>query len=133
LAKDDPNIIGDLPIVEAVMERALALNESYDCGAIHGFFVSYEMSRLGEAKGNAENARKHFKRAVDLSDNLNAGYYVALAEAIAIPLEDKEEFKSLLEKALRIDVDKKPEWRLSNIVFQRRARWLLSRIDRLFL
>ena len=38
-----------------------------------------------------------------------------------------------MKRALAIDPNTKPEWRLSNIVMQRRARWLLSREDDLFL
>jgi len=34
--------------------------------------------------------------------------------------------------ALAIDVNSKPEWRLNNLVTQRRARWLLGRADHLF-
>ena len=133
VSKNDSELIGDLPIVEKMMERALKLDEAYDHGAIHGFFISYEMTRLGETGDLAKKARKHFDRAVELSEGKNASYYVAMAEATAIPLEDKEEFQSLLEKALEIDADKKPEWRLANLLFQKRARWLLSRVDRLFL
>jgi predicted anti-sigma-YlaC factor YlaD len=43
------------------------------------------------------------------------------------------EFKSLLKRALEIDTNAKPEWRLENLVLQRRARWLLSRVEELFL
>jgi hypothetical protein len=39
----------------------------------------------------------------------------------------------LLNKALAIDVDAHPENRLSNMVMQRRARWLLARKDDLIL
>jgi predicted anti-sigma-YlaC factor YlaD len=133
LSKDDPQFLGDLPIIDALMQRALDLDERYDHGAIHGFFISYEMSRLGETPDNAKRARKHFERAVQLSGGMNAGYYVSLAESVAIPLEDKAEFESLLKKALAIDPDRKPEWRLANLVMQRRAKWLLGRTDRLFL
>ena len=133
LAKDDPGFIGDLPIVEALMERALSLDEHYDHGAIHGFFISYEMNRLADAKDNAKRARKHFDRAIQLSGGQNAGYYLSLAESVAVPLEDKAEFESLLRKALAINPDAKPEWRLANLVYQRRAKWLLGRKDRLFL
>jgi len=34
---------------------------------------------------------------------------------------------------LAINVDEKPEWRLVNLIMQRRARWLLARSDELFL
>lgn len=133
ISKDNPAAISDLPVVEAMMERALALDESYDNGAIHGFFISYEMSRLGDTETNAKRARKHFERANMLAKGQNAGYYVALAEAVAVPLEDKAEFESLLKQALAINPDADPSTRLANIVFQQRARWLLSRIDRLFI
>ena len=39
----------------------------------------------------------------------------------------------MLKKALAIDPDARIEWRLNNLVIQRRARWLLSREDDLFL
>ena len=47
--------------------------------------------------------------------------------------QDAKEFKSLLERALAIDVNARPEWRLVNTVMQHRARWLLSRMEDLFL
>jgi predicted anti-sigma-YlaC factor YlaD len=47
--------------------------------------------------------------------------------------QDRREFQSLLERALTVDPDARPEWRLANIVMQARARWLLSRADQLFL
>src|SRR5262249_52279951 len=34
-AKDDANLIGDLPVIDAIMGRALALKEDYEDGAIH--------------------------------------------------------------------------------------------------
>ena len=37
------------------------------------------------------------------------------------------------EQALAVDPDKRLEWRLSNLIMQRRARWLLSREEELFL
>jgi predicted anti-sigma-YlaC factor YlaD len=47
--------------------------------------------------------------------------------------QDAAQFTSLLERALAIDPDTKPEWRLANLIMQQRARWLLSRADELFL
>ncbi len=133
LAKDDAALIADLPIVEAIMGRVLALDEAYDHGAAHGFFIAYEMGKPGDAAEAAKRARKHFDRAVELSGGLDASPYLSLAEAVAIPGQDKKEFETLLGKALEIDVEARPELKLSNTVFQRRAKWLLSRKDRLFL
>jgi len=39
----------------------------------------------------------------------------------------------MLERALEIDPDKDERSRLMNLIAQRRARWLLGRIDELFL
>ena len=35
----------------------------------------------------------------------------------------------MLERALAVDPDRQPSNRLATVVSQRRARWLLSRID----
>lgn len=133
VSKDDPDLIGDLPFVEALIDRALELDESFESGAIHGFLITYEMSRSGGAGDPAERARGHFDRALELSDGQLAAPLVALAESVALAEQNRVEFEDLLERALAIDPDARPEWRMDNLVYQRRARWLLERTDRLIL
>ena len=133
VSKDNPDLIGELPIVEALIDRALELDESFDRGAIHSFLVSYEMSRPGAEGKPEERARRHFERAMELSGGQMAGPLVALAESVSVKQQDVTGFKELLGRALAINADAKPEWRLVNLVMQRRARWLLSRTDELFL
>jgi len=133
VSKDNPDLIGELPIVEALIDRALELDESFDRGAIHSFLVSYEMSRPGAEGKPEERARRHFERAMELSGGQMAGPLVALAESVSVKQQDVTGFKELLGRALAINVDAKPEWLLVNLVMQRRARWLLSRTDELFL
>jgi len=132
-SKDNPDLIGDLPIVEALIDRALDLNESYDHGAIHSFLITYDISRPGAEGKPEDRARKHFDRAMELCGGQLAGPLVALAEAVSVRNQNVTEFKELLNRALAINPDAKPEWRLVNLVMQRRARWLLSRTDELFL
>lgn len=133
LSKDNPDLVGQIPAMEALVDRALELNENYGSGAIHNFMISYEMSRAGGAGDPAQRARRHFERALALSKGLDASPLVAMAEAVTIQKQDLKEFESLLERALAIDVDAAPENRLVNVVMQRRARWLLSRKAELFL
>jgi predicted anti-sigma-YlaC factor YlaD len=133
LSKDRPELIAELPIVEALIDRALVLNESFADGAIHSFLITYEMSRQGGSGDPAARARHHFERAMALSDGQQAGPLVALAEAVSIQNQDLQEFESLLNRALAIDVDAKPEWRLVNVLMQRRAKWLLGQREELFL
>ena len=133
VSKDNPELIADVPKVEALIDRALALDESYDQGAIHTFLITYEMSRTGGTHDPVAKAREHFERAVKLSNGQMAGPMVALAESVSVQTQNVSEFKSLLERALAINPDARPESRLVNLVMQRRARWLLSRTDDLFL
>lgn len=133
VSKDNPDLIADLPKVEALIDRALELDEAFDHGAIHSFLISYEMSRQGAEGDPVARSRKHFERALELSGGQQAGPLVALAESVSIRKQDVAEFRSLLDRALAINADAKPECRLVNLVMQRHARWLLSRTDELFL
>lgn len=133
LSKDNPEIVGQIPAMEALIDRALELDESFADGAIHSFLISYEMSRPGAPGDPAARARKHYERAVALSHGTDASPYVALAEAVTIQTQNVKEFESLLNQALAINADARPENRLVNTVMQKRARWLLSRKSELFL
>jgi predicted anti-sigma-YlaC factor YlaD len=133
LSKDNPDLIADMPIVEALMDRALALNEAFGDGAIHTFLITYEMSRPGGTGDPAARSRQHFERALVLSGGQQAGPMVSYAEAVCVQKQDLKQFDALLQRALAINPDLKPEWRLANLVMQRRAKWLLSRTDQLFL
>ena len=133
LSKNEPSLIADQPVVEALIDRALQLNEAFDEGAIHSFLIRYEPVRQGAPGDPLERARKHFERALELSHENQAGPLVSLAESVSIAKQDRQEFQTLLDRALAVDVNAKPAYRLANLVMQRRARWLLSRIDELFL
>jgi len=77
--------------------------------------------------------RQHFDRAMEISKGKRAGTYVSFAENASVPAQNAAEFKSLLEKALAVDVDADPSTRLANVIAQRRARWLLQHQSELFL
>jgi predicted anti-sigma-YlaC factor YlaD len=127
-SKDDLKLVGQLPVVAALMTRALALDESYEEGAIHEFFITYSMT-----KGNgAKDAKQHLDRALALSKNRRLSAYVAYVEAVCVDAQDKKEFIRLLDKVLAYDVDSDLDHRLANILAQRRARWDMSRIPDLF-
>ena len=132
VSKGDPDVLGELPIVEALMDRALALDESFDRGAIHTFLIGYESVRQGASGDPVERARRHFARAMELSGGREAAPLLALAEAVSVPQQRKAEFEALLRQALQIDSARASEMRLANLVAQRRARWLLSRTEHLF-
>jgi predicted anti-sigma-YlaC factor YlaD len=132
VSKEDPETVADMPIVEALMDRALVLDEGFEQGAIHTFLITYEMIRPAGVGDAAARSRQHFDRAVELSGGLLASPFVAYAEAVSVSKQDRTEFQALLNRAIAIDVNAKPEYRLLNLLMQKRARWLLSRVDQLF-
>ncbi len=129
-AKGEMDLVADLPVVETLMRRALELDESFDRGAIHDFFLSYEASRAG---GSLEKAKEHFQRAKELNQGHKVGPLVSFAENISVQTQNRKEFNELLDRALAFDVNSVPSLRLANILAQRRARQLKAQIDDLFL
>jgi predicted anti-sigma-YlaC factor YlaD len=130
LGKDDPALVAELPIVSALIERALAVDEDWDRGAIHAFLVTFEMSRPDAGVDRYADAKRHFERAVELTQGRAAAPHVAWAESACISAEDRACFEQALAAALRIDADADPASRLVNLIMQRRARWLLANADR---
>jgi len=129
-AKSDPDLLIDLPLAGALVERVIALDEKYDLGAAHEFFVSYEASRPG---GSTAKAREHYRKALDISGGQRTSVYLSLAENVAIREQNVAEFKKLIAAVLTVDLDNHPQFRLVNTVARRRALWLESRASDLFL
>lgn len=133
VSKDDPYRVAEIPQMEALIDRALELDEAYGQGAIHTFLVTYEMTRDGAPGTPESRSRQHFDRAMELCEGRLAGPRVALAEAVSVQEQNVEEFDRLLNQVLALDPDADPDNRLLNLIMQQRARWLLSQRDALFL
>ncbi len=131
VSKDNAAMLARLPEVEALLDRALRLDESWQSGALHEFQVTFSASRPGQTDANRTETA--YRRALDLSQGSSAGLFVSYAEAVPLARQDRAEFRALLEKALAVDPDRHKDSRLTNLVAQQRARWLLERIDDLIL
>ncbi len=133
-SKDDPEMIAQLPVVEAFIQRAMELDEGWNQGALPEFLIDIEAARTGvKAAERQARMERHYQQALRLSGGLRASLFVSYAENSAIPAQDRAPFREMLERALAIDPGQHPETRLATLVAQRRARWLLGRIDDLFL
>jgi len=129
--KADSSLSVDQIYIEKLMQRALALDEAWELGSLHDFFITWEGGR-SSVGGSLEKAKQHFDRAVALSDGRRASPYVTWAEVISVGAQNKKQFQEMLNQALAIDVNKAPAQRLANLIGQKRAKWLLSRTDELF-
>jgi predicted anti-sigma-YlaC factor YlaD len=131
ISKDDPELSADQSRAAALIRRGLELDEGFEAGAGHDFMIAYEGGRASVG-GSIEEARRHLQRALELSQGHRAAPLVGFAETVSVGRQDKAEFKRLLDQALAVNVDAAPEHRLANLLAQRRARWLLGRVDELF-
>ncbi len=132
ISKDDMNAVGRLPEVEALMARALVLDETWGEGSIRELMISLD-TRSETMGGNPKRAREDLDRALQLSRGKKISPYVTWAEAVAVPAQNRKLFNEMLDKALAFDPDEEPRFRLVNLIAQRRARWLKARADDLFL
>ena len=131
-SKGDLAYIVEIPKVGWLLERALEAEPEWNKGAIYSAMISYSMKRPNQGGGGEKQARMYFKKALDISGGNASSPYVTLAEVVSTFNQDREEFEDLLKKALIIDIDIDPELKLSNIIAQSRARWLLEQKDELF-
>jgi predicted anti-sigma-YlaC factor YlaD len=131
--KGDMALVAELPVPIAMMERALALDEGWNEGAIHEFFVAYDATRSAAEGGGPERAKAHLDRALALSMNKKLGPRVSFAEGVLVQRQDRQEFTRILEEVVRADPAEVPRYRLANLLAQRRARALLAHADDLFL
>jgi predicted anti-sigma-YlaC factor YlaD len=58
---------------------------------------------------------------------------VSYAESVAVAKQDRKAFGEALERALAVPPGEIEEQRLTNLLAQKRARWLLARADELFI
>jgi predicted anti-sigma-YlaC factor YlaD len=131
VSRNEPALLARLPEVEAMLNRALTLDEAWNRGALHEFAIS--LAGAGTAEVDESAMQRHYQRALELSAGNRASVHVAYAEVVTVPKQDREQFEALLARALAVDVDEDPDQRLLNVIAQQRARWLLENADEFFL
>ena len=131
VSRNEASLLARLPEVEALLDRALGLDDAWNAGALHEFSIS--LAAAQSMRVDPAALQDHYDRALQLSNGNRAGLHIAFAEAVAIPAQDRSRFVGLLERALAVDVDAEPNERLLNLIAQERAQWLLGRVDELFL
>jgi len=130
--KRDLDLIGDLPVIAAMLDRALALDESYDQGALHEFAITFDPAR---PEGTTPQQQKaHFDRARALAQGEKISPLVTWAQTVSAAAQDKGEYEALLKEAASYDVNqpKARKNRLANVLAQRRAKYLLEHEEDVF-
>lgn len=127
--KEDMGLVSELPAPEALMKRAVELDEAWEEGSLLEFFVSYEAARPG---GTEAGAKAFLDRSLKLSGGKHLGVQVSWAEGVLVQSQKREEFEAVLKAVIAADVNVSKKDRLANTIAQRRAQMLLKYVDDLF-
>jgi len=122
-----------VPGAKAMIKKVLELDENYDNGAIHDFYILYYGSMPDYMGGDFKKARYHFKKAIEASKGEKTSPYLSLATTVCVQEQNRKEFRRLLNKAIKIDPNIDKNNRLANILNQRKAKWLMEHEDDFFL
>jgi predicted anti-sigma-YlaC factor YlaD len=110
----------------ALVDRAYELDPGFNNGALDDFYVLFHASVPASMGGDKSRVDTHYRLALEKSGGVLAGPYVSYAQAVSIPAQDYDTFKSCLDQALAIDPDGDSANRLVNILSRRKARYLLD-------
>ena len=129
--KSDMRLVSELPAPVAMMRRGLALDEGWGRARSTS---SSSPTRAAAAWPTAAARRAPGRTSTapsSLSVDKKLGPRVACRERPR-PAAGPRRLRAQLEEVLRPDVDSAPEFRLANLIAQRRARALLAHVDDLF-
>jgi hypothetical protein len=122
---EDWTAVAELPWVEAVLERALELDETYENGALHGYLGVLNALRPPALGGRPEVAREHFERAIELSGGRDLSLKVEYARRYARLVFDQELHDRLLTEVLAAPAEA-PPYTLFNVLAKQEAETLLA-------
>ena len=132
-SRGNPFDVVKLPVVKKLLITAIALDPKWGKGALYSAMMSYTSSRpdlFGDAL--IDSVSSFYEKALIASDSLDASLFVSYAELIDKKFQDRDAFEQKLDIVLNMDVKKDKDFRLSNIIAQERAKWLLSKTDEIF-
>jgi hypothetical protein len=124
--------MAQLPRVETMMKRVLALDEGFYYGGPHVFMGVWYASRPKMAGGDLAKARDHFLKAIELGQGKFLMTYVFYADQYARRVFDKQLFVSTLQKVIDTPADTLPELTLLNTVARNKAQTLLEQANEYF-
>ncbi len=120
----------DLPIVEAVMVRALEIDETYFFAGGHLLFGMMFAGRTDKVGGDPPRGKIHYERAIELTEGRFLLAKVHYAMNYAMNVQDHAMYIRLLDEVLDSDPDEidDDENRLTNQVSRDLAQQLMTEL-----
>lgn len=132
LQLDDPARLDELPRVEHMMRRVLALDETYYYGGAHLFFGVYYGARAPMFGGDYARAARHFDRAAAIGHGRMLLVDVYRARYLLRQMGDRKAFHEVLRHVLDAPAGADPDLNLVNALAKKEAAALLAREEELF-
>ena len=133
-SQGDPKELINFPKIGELLKKAIKIDPKWNNGALQSAMMSYTASRMDISReAMKDTVNGYFQKARDYSNSLDASIFVSYAELIHKPDQNKADFIKTLEKSLLINAEKNSNFRISNIIAQRRAKWLLSNLEDYFI
>ena len=131
-SQGDPEWVIKLPRVGLLLNEVIEKDSLWNNGAALVAMITYTMNNPEIAGESEKLARQYFDTAVNVSNGMDLGPYIAIAESVSKLNQNRNEFIQLLNQALDIDINSNPDLRLANIISRNRAEWLLANVDEFF-
>lgn len=116
-----------------LITKVASFDSLYGNGAIEEFYCIYYSSAPKSLGGDTALAGIHLNKAITIANNSKASVFVTAAAFAANKRKSREEFNNMLERALLVDLNAHKSTRLTNTIYQRRAKWMLDNADRYFI
>jgi len=129
---DDLQAFVAISKIEATLQRALELDESYHYAGPHLLLGAFYGGRSKMLGGNPDKARGHFDKCLELTQHKFLMAKVIYAKTYAVQMQDLTLFKKLLNAVLDAPADTLPEQQLANAVAKQKAQKLLESANDLF-
>jgi hypothetical protein len=120
---DDMVAIADLPRIEALLDRVVALDPSHDHGQVYVYLGVLNSLRPEAVGGKPELGRQYFEKAIEISGGKNLYAKTLMAQYYARLVYDQELHDRLLAEVLAAD-PKAPGFTLTNTLAQALAHKL---------
>lgn len=130
--KDNVAVVTQLPTAKMMLERVVKLDDEHDYkhktrrALAHialGMLYTAQAPALG---GDPERGAKHFKRAMEITENKYLLAKVLYARRYAVMMQDRKLFRDTLINVLQTPPSIWPDERLANEIAHRRARRYLQ-------